>query len=166
MGSLMVLAQSANVSRFPGLSMCQFRSNLFTHFKVTTYSIMLYNSFFTIESIEDGVTEDSRQHIMARIRLQPGHPVFKGHFPENPVVPGVCQVQMIREIIEYQSGKRLSLAESDNIKFLAMIIPDQNPTLGVTMDLKVVEEGNLSVNATIHHGSSIFLKFKGKYHQL
>ena len=29
------------------------------------------------------------------LELNPEHPVYEGHFPGNPVVPGVCQVQMI-----------------------------------------------------------------------
>jgi len=30
----------------------------------------------------------------SRIALNKDHPVFEGHFPGNPILPGVCTVKM------------------------------------------------------------------------
>jgi 3-hydroxyacyl-[acyl-carrier-protein] dehydratase len=35
-----------------------------------------------------------------KIKLNPEHEIFTGHFPDNPILPGVCVVQMIKEILQ------------------------------------------------------------------
>ena len=124
---------------------------------------MLHNNFFSIASREVNTSCPDVQNIHVRIRLNPDHPVFKGHFPGNPVVPGVCQVQMIREILEDQTGTPLRLVESDTIKFLSMIDPRQHPELDFSMQIKNADGPQLSVTASISQEPLSFLKFKGKF---
>jgi 3-hydroxyacyl-[acyl-carrier-protein] dehydratase len=128
--------------------------------------IMLLDTFYTIKTL-DGRDEINPQgvalkHYHAGLVLDPGHPIFGGHFPGNPVVPGVCQVQMVLETLNSVTGKKLKLTESENIKFLSMISPLENP--GITLDLvvKQPEEGGYSVQATLSANDTTFLKFKGK----
>ena len=47
---------------------------------------MLLDNFYTILSSE---SSDSTIWTI-QIKLNPGHPVYQGHFPGHPVVPGVC----------------------------------------------------------------------------
>lgn len=35
-----------------------------------------------------------------RVMLNPQHSLYAGHFPQQPVVPGVCTLQMIKECLE------------------------------------------------------------------
>ena len=53
---------------------------------------MLLNDFFTIEEFSKDATA-----FRAVVRLNEQHPVFAGHFPGQPVVPGVFTLQMIKE---------------------------------------------------------------------
>lgn len=41
-----------------------------------------------------------------RVRLDAAHPVYAGHFPGNPVLPGVCTLQIVRECLERGTGRR------------------------------------------------------------
>ncbi|MBQ0740088.1 3-hydroxyacyl-ACP dehydratase, partial [Aquimarina celericrescens] len=34
------------------------------------------------------------------ITINKNHKIFKGHFPGNPVTPGVCMIQIIKELAE------------------------------------------------------------------
>lgn len=34
-----------------------------------------------------------------RVRLDAAHPIYAGHFPGNPVLPGVCTLQIVRECL-------------------------------------------------------------------
>ena len=36
-------------------------------------------------------------HYAFRVRLDASHPVYRGHFPGHPVLPGVCTLQLVRE---------------------------------------------------------------------
>ena len=59
---------------------------------------MLLDNFYTILSSE---SSDSTIWTI-QIKLNPGHPVYQGHFPEHPVVPGVCLLQLIKECVFLQ----------------------------------------------------------------
>ncbi|MEI7662905.1 MAG: 3-hydroxyacyl-ACP dehydratase [Bacteroidota bacterium] len=140
--------------------------NIFSYFcRVTVVNPdqMLAGSFYDILSFSSTLTERSGQELVAVCRLNPGHSIFTGHFPGNPVVPGVCQVQMVKELVEKTLEKQVRLTESDNIKFLSMISPETTPLLEFRIISRPGEEGVISVTATIVSGSTVFLKFKGKF---
>lgn len=118
---------------------------------------MLNNDFFYIRSVNS--TEDN---IVADIQLNPDHEIFKGHFPEQPVVPGVCQVQIIKEITELALKKNLQLKTADHIKFLSVIIPDKDAF--IKADIKYNnDEGGISVTASLTKEEKICLKLKGVF---
>jgi 3-hydroxymyristoyl/3-hydroxydecanoyl-(acyl carrier protein) dehydratase len=44
---------------------------------------------------------------MVRIKLNPNHEIFSGHFPDNPILPGVCVLQMVKEISQHTAISRI-----------------------------------------------------------
>src|SRR6187402_3586393 len=78
------------------------------------------------------------------------HPVFEGHFPGRPVVPGVCMMQTIQELLERLLGKKVTLKKAASMKFLNMIDPTTNPQVEITLQHKL-QENELKVTATIRH---------------
>ncbi|MCK5676003.1 MAG: hypothetical protein KAH99_03205 [Verrucomicrobia bacterium] len=50
---------------------------------------------------------------------------FQGHFPEQPVLPGVCQIGAAVALAGRMRGTPQVLAEIVNAKFVAMVMPDQ-----------------------------------------
>lgn len=97
--------------------------------------------------------------IHAEVVLNKEHTIFKGHFPGNPVVPGVCLIQISKEILEKYSGFLTSLVQSSQVKFLAIVDPEINSKLNINLDVNEVE-GLLSINAVIFFGEIIFFKSK------
>jgi len=117
---------------------------------------MLLNSFFFIESIEY-----TNEVVRASLRLEKEHAIFNGHFPSLPVVPGVCMIQMVKEILESQEGKRLLLGEAPNIKFLSVLTPYENELVDSSISIDERLGDNLmKVSATINAGSITFFKMK------
>lgn len=123
---------------------------------------MLQKHFYKLIGINE-IAEESGfvRKFSARIEFMPSHPIFAGHFPGNPVVPGVCQVEMIREIVMEILNKPLLLKKSDNIKFLSMINPVLQPVLNIDLDLKTRSADETDVTAVIRSEQAVFLKFKG-----
>lgn len=118
----------------------------------------LLNDFYTIKSTE--LIDENK--LLAEVFLNKSHDIFKGHFEQMPVVPGVCQTQMIKEILQLHLKKDLLLHKGDNIKFLAMIIPTQVETILVELNFKN-ELDNYQVDAKLFSESTIFTKFKGTF---
>jgi len=50
--------------------------------------------------------------------------VYRGHFPGQPIAPGVCNVEMIRELASLMAGRELRFAEIRQCKFVGLIRPE------------------------------------------
>ncbi len=124
---------------------------------------MLSGVFFDIQSFNCESVEGSQTKLLATVSLNDSHPIYNGHFTGNPVVPGVCQIQMIKELVEKAVKQQLRLTESDNIKFLSMISPLVNKQLEFVVQIKPSEDRQIVVIASIGAGTTQFLKFKGKF---
>jgi 3-hydroxymyristoyl/3-hydroxydecanoyl-(acyl carrier protein) dehydratase len=70
--------------------------------------------------------------VVERVRIAAAHPALPGHFPGNPVVPGVVLLDCIVAAIERAHGARL--AKIASVKFLAPLKPDEDAELRVTLD--------------------------------
>ena len=113
---------------------------------------MLLNDFFFITDQELATNK-----IKARIRFSPEHKIFKGHFPDAPVVPGVCMVQIVREVLESAVKSKFRIKSADNIKFLSVLNPRQNTE--VNLEITYTEESTgVLVNATIFDENITFFK--------
>jgi len=100
--------------------------------------------------------------LKTNIALNPAHDIFKGHFPGNPVVPGVCMMQMIKEVLEDHLDKKLQLVKADNIKFLSFINPNQHGQVGLEIKMNAIE-GQVKADAQLVNEGIVFLKFKGAF---
>lgn len=119
---------------------------------------MLENNFYSIISF---IAENNG--VKAKLKLNRHHPIFTGHFPEVPVVPGVCSIQMIQELTEKAISEKLMLTRGDNIKFLGVINPDENPELDIELTYNTDNKGEIAASANISGNGTVFLKFKGQF---
>lgn len=119
---------------------------------------MLLNGLYTIKQI---LQEGSNNKLSILIHLNPSHEIFKGHFPGNPILPGVCIIQILKEILMHQSGNKLILSNASSIKYLSLINPDVNSIISVDVELNEMENDNISCNALLHFESVVFCRFKG-----
>jgi 3-hydroxyacyl-[acyl-carrier-protein] dehydratase len=119
---------------------------------------MLAGKLYTLErTLEE--TEDSGTY---RIGLNAEHPVFEGHFPGRPVVPGVTMMQTIQELLEDKLNRKVVLKKAGNMKFLNMIDPAANPQIDVTIQHKE-QDGEIKVTASLKFEALTFMKFQGSF---
>jgi len=119
---------------------------------------MLLNNFFSINTITSTEVD-----INASLEINAGHKIFDGHFPGQPVVPGVCMMQMVKEIVEKVIQKKTDLIKANDIKFMAIIDPSQNNNISATLKYIPEENGNLQVAATFFKDELVHFKFKGVF---
>ncbi len=120
----------------------------------------LLDNFYT--EVSSNFSDKNRDEFSCDILLNPEHPVYKGHFEQVPVAPGVCLTQVIKEIVADKLKLNLMMSHGDNIKFLSMINPRETPKMTLSFTLKHVET-SLEVSANYSHGGTSFVKFKGKF---
>lgn len=98
-----------------------------------------------------------------RIRLNPEHYIFKAHFPGNPIVPGVCQVKIISELLEKYLGRRIFLSGIKNIKYLSVIIPTEDEILDIIFQKITVDENGVNGVVSILSNDKLFAKISLMY---
>ena len=99
------------------------------------------------------------------IKLNPLHPIFEGHFPGRPVLPGVYMMQMVKEVVETWTEKKIRLVLGQDLKFLSVVNPEENTMM--QMELKINREGDkIRVVAQLLSNAVVFFKFKGVFVQL
>lgn len=118
---------------------------------------MFLDSFFTISSIQ---TEE--KGIVAHIDINPQHEIFKGHFPDNPITPGVVQVKIVEEILKEHLKRTLKLKKLGRCKFLAIMNPETLDDLSVKIDLEKSED---MIKAKVVGGdkNQVYFKFNATF---
>ncbi|RZK17507.1 MAG: 3-hydroxyacyl-ACP dehydratase [Hymenobacter sp.] len=117
---------------------------------------MLQNSFYTLE----GAPETTATSVHATIRLNPAHAIFTGHFPGQPVVPGVCMLQIIKELLEGATQQTMQLVTAGNIKFLTVLTPAAHEKASVQLKFESSEGSVLVSEATISSGTDRFIRLQ------
>lgn len=118
---------------------------------------MLTDPIFKILSINS--TEGL---ISAALAVDINHEIFNGHFPEQPVVPGACMVQLVKDVLEKRLGKTLQLKIANNLKFLELI----NPQVTTNLQLQLaytIEDELIKVNGDLVVEDVVYFKFQGVF---
>ncbi len=113
------------------------------------------DNFYSISDLER--SEGSCQCVL---HFNDSHPVFEGHFPGNPIVPGVCTIAIVKDFLSETTGKKLMLHEAKTIKFLGLINPSMTPRLSVFWK---EDERGLSVTAALQGDTSPLFKMSADY---
>jgi 3-hydroxyacyl-[acyl-carrier-protein] dehydratase len=119
---------------------------------------MLSGDFFYITSLDQ-----DREKINAVLEINATHKIFEGHFPGLPVVPGVCMIQMVKEILESGLAKATRLVSADSLKFLTVINPTENNTIHAELKYFISEDGKIKVGASFVNDSVTYFKMNGVF---
>lgn len=88
-------------------------------------------------------------------------PLFKGHFPGSPVLPGVCILQMFKELAETDLavGRPLTYKEIKQCKFLQPIAMTNSIDLTFTLSLK--QDGDFwNLSGSLKDETTLFTSLK------
>ena len=91
--------------------------------------MILKNSLYTIA---DKKMEGSG--IFYQILLDKNHFIYKAHFPNEPITPGVCIIQIAKELLEDYLHEEYEISYIKNIKFLSVLSPLSTPSVAYVFD--------------------------------
>lgn len=81
--------------------------------------MLLRNSLYNIVE-----SQTSKEDAIFSIRFDDSHPIFAGHFPGNPIVPGACLVQIAEELLSIQLAQTIHFKSISHLKFHKPITPE------------------------------------------
>jgi len=123
---------------------------------------MLLKDFYKVISLEN----TAENNYLAMILINENHEVFKGHFPGNPIMPGVCMTQIIKELTEQISGSSLFMQSLSNVKFMALINPFNTPELRLELDISINETDLIKVKNVTYFDDTLALKLNSVYRKI
>ena len=110
----------------------------------------------TLFSIIEGIdVADGRTY---RLTLNASHPIFQAHFAGNPILPGACIVQLIKELAANYYGQQFFTCAVKNMKFLQAINPLETPEITVRLIFTQQEAGRISISAVLCNDDTMFSK--------
>jgi len=109
----------------------------------------LLNNLYEIK--QQTIAESGFEYI---ISLDKEHSIYKAHFPNNPITPGVCIIQICKELMEAHTGESLFLSKLNNVKFLSIIDPRVADTVKFSFS-KISFEDSIYKCAVLVHWETI-----------
>lgn len=100
----------------------------------------LQNSLYTIVERNDN---------NFRIALNAEDTIYKAHFPEQPITPGVCIIQIASELLNVYFNRDISLSEVVNAKFLSVINPIETEEVVYAIGKMAYNETDNTLKVTI-----------------
>ena len=92
------------------------------------------------------------------IELNPEHVIYQAHFPNNPITPGVCIIQIVKELTKEMLQCELFLKKVHNVKFLNTINPLENKEVLFSISISSVEVDAHKISAIVANGTHQFAK--------
>ena len=99
------------------------------------------------------------------LELLPDCVIYKAHFPEQPITPGVCIIQIASELLRDLIHSDLELIFVSNAKFLAVINPLETTGIVCTFRKLIFDEKAkcIKVSVVISSSTNIFTKLSLVY---
>lgn len=97
--------------------------------------------------------------ILFTVKLNPDCEVYKGHFPGNPVCPGVCNLQMLKECVEHHTNKSLIISDIKQCRYTAILSPLTQSILNFKAMITEAENG-YAVQGTVNDERNIYIDIK------
>lgn len=111
------------------------------------------------------IAEENKNDKSYRLELIPDCMIYRVHFPEQPITPGVCIIQIASELLSQLYSLAFELSSVSNAKYLAVINPQDTHELSYTFKKVVFDDENTSVKVSVvvSNGETVFTKLSLVY---
>lgn len=121
--------------------------------------MILQDNLFAVTS-----SQKNEATVTYQVKINPEWPIYKAHFPGHPITPGVCIVQMVQELLQDLVGRKLMLRHVKNVKYAAIISPEEVTDLTVTFaKVEALPDGACKVQAQVTSGEVLYTKLSATF---
>lgn len=119
---------------------------------------MLKDKYFKI----DDCTQQEGQGATYTVSLLSDCEVYKGHFPGEPICPGVCNIQTVKECAQQLTGEQsLRIRSVKRCRFKALMSPQAVPQVNIDINATKHDNG-YTVTARIYDSETEYMDFNGE----
>lgn len=119
-------------------------------------TMLLEDEYYTlIDSQTDSVTG------CLTIRVNPASRIFEGHFPGNPICPGVCGVELIRECASIVLAQEVRISKINKCRFLSVARPQEDCRFCISIATTPMGDGSCLIKAKMSDGKADYISFSG-----
>ena len=119
--------------------------------------MLLENKFYRVLSEERGEGLSAKY----RVAILPDCNVYDGHFPGDPVCPGVCNIETIKECAILLCGEQLRYSTIKQCRLTALATPTVCQEVDVQVNLSP-SGGGYALQATIADDRQTYMILKGQ----
>lgn len=120
--------------------------------------MILADDFYRASRIES----ENNTLFRTEIEFNGAHPIFVAHFPNQPIVPGACLVQISKELIETFISHKINILNFKSLKFIKTIDPNEFSKVSFTFTLSQ-KESDFSAQISIGFENITFCKLDFQY---
>ncbi len=120
--------------------------------------MILNDTFYTVTELTKG-----ENAVDATIKLNASHAIFEGHFPNNPVTPGVVEMEIVKEILSLGLEKPLKMKTMSSCKFLAVLNPINVENVHVKISITEMDDAFVRISGQLTDDTTSFLKIAATY---
>ena len=104
--------------------------------------------------VSQQISDDNATFVVV---LNPNCAVYKGHFPSQPIAPGACSIEMIRQCASMAMGHEVRLSRIIQCKFTLLLVPDKDQELRLQLALS-----SFQLTATLSAQNQVAIKLKAE----
>lgn len=102
--------------------------------------------------------QENKDNIVYEISLLLESDIYKAHFPNKPITPGVCIVQIVVELLSDYLNVDCKLSLAKNIKYLQVINPIEAPNITIELKKIMQNEKEVSLQVVVSRKELLFTK--------
>lgn len=121
--------------------------------------MIMNTDLFTVKKLEVAPEGQFRY----RVELNPDSVVYRAHFPQEPVTPGVCLLQMVSACLENALDRKVVLDSAKNVKFMTVVSPKEVSGFDMILLISGMDEAWCAVKASAVNGETVYMKASLRY---
>lgn len=145
-------------------AICPIKSEAFAFLLNDVFAMRFVNDNMLLENKYYKIINRAGKDLAASFDLLilPDCEVYQGHFPSNPICPGACNIETIRECASLLAGKELHISYIKQCRFTSLATPCGTPCLQLEV-LLVPVGADYNVTAKMLDERTIYVEFKGVF---
>lgn len=124
--------------------------------------MLLKDKFYSIINQSETKHEGAAHSTVFRVAILPDCNVYDGHFPGDPVCPGVCNIETIKECTMVLLDQPLRISSIKQCRLTAIATPTVCPEVTVTVNATDKGDGVYTVQASIADDKQTYMLYKGE----